>query len=142
MSKQNHTVLLVDDSEDDRFFMRRSLSEDPRLNVVWEACNGEEAIAYLSGQEPFHDRGKYPYPKMLILDLKMPRKTGYDVLEWLRAKSQDLIVIVASGSFLPEDVARSFSLGARAYHKKSALKEEQDLILRDIERLLESCNGK
>lgn len=131
-------ILLVDDSEDDRMFMRRTLRQNTKLTIAWEACSGEEAIAYLSGQSPFEDRKKYPFPDVLILDLKMPKKTGYDVLEWLQTQLfHDLIVVVVSGSFLPEDVSKSFALGARAYHKKSALKAEQEMMLHDIEKLIE-----
>jgi CheY-like chemotaxis protein len=143
MLKKDHTVLLVDDSEDDRLFMRRTLRQNPKLTIVWEACNGEEAIAYLSGQAQFADRNKYPFPEVLILDLKMPRKTGYDVLEWLQTQVfRDLIIIIVSGSFLPEDVSKSFALGARAYHKKSVLKKEQELMLHDIEKLIEKLIEK
>jgi CheY-like chemotaxis protein len=143
MPKKESTILLVDDSEDDRLFMRRALRKNPQLTIIWEASNGEEVIAYLSGQGLFNDRQKYPIPEVLILDLKMPRKTGYDVLEWLQTQSfNDLIIIVVSGSFLVEDVAKSFALGARAYHKKSASKEEQEKIVHDIEELLANCSYK
>jgi len=139
MLKKQYAVLLVDDSEDDRLFMRRALSKNSNLNIIWEAHDGDEGIAYLSGEAPFDDRIKYPFPDVLILDLKMPRKTGYDVLEWLHSKSNNhLIIVVVSGSFLPTDIAKSFALGASAYHKKSAIKEEQELILSDIERLIEA----
>jgi CheY-like chemotaxis protein len=70
----------------------------------------------------------------MLLDLKMPRKTGYDVLRWLRTQSfNNLVVIVVSGSFLPEDISTSFALGAAAYHRKVMLKEERGLLFREIE---------
>jgi CheY-like chemotaxis protein len=138
VTKARFTVLLVDDSEDDRFFMRRALCNNPRLFVVGEACDGEDAIAYLSGQAVFSDREKHPFPDVLLLDLKMPRKTGYEVLQWLQTQAfSDLRVIVVSGSALPEDVARSLALGADAYHKKPALKQEQEAIVCEIESLLD-----
>ncbi len=131
---RSYKVLLVDDSEDDRLFLRMALSDNPRLAVVGELCDGEEAISYLSGKGQFADRQKYPFPDVMLLDLKMPRKTGYDVLAWLRAQAlNELVVIVISGSFLPEDVAQSLALGATAYHRKAMLKEERDVLFVEIE---------
>ena len=132
--KGSFAVLLVDDSEDDRLFLRLALRDNPRLVVVGELCDGEEAISYLSGRGEFADREKYPFPDVMLLDLKMPRKTGYDVLTWLRDQSlNDLVVIVISGSFLPEDISRSLALGATAYHRKALLKEEREVLFVEIE---------
>jgi CheY-like chemotaxis protein len=135
-AKQNAAfgVLLVDDSEDDRLFLRMALRENPRLVVVGELCDGQEAISYLSGSGKFANREQFPFPDAMLLDLKMPGKTGYDVLSWLRTQSfGNLVVIVISGSFLPEDVSRSLALGATAYHRKAMLKEERDLLFSEIE---------
>lgn len=135
--KEKFNILLVDDSEDDRLFMRRALRLNPRLNVVAEVCDGEEAIAYLSGQDVFNDREKHPFPDALLLDLKMPRKSGHEVLEWLQTQPFDsLIVIVMSGSFLPADITRSMDLGADDYHKKNSSIEEQEALVQNIEKLL------
>jgi CheY-like chemotaxis protein len=137
IQKSTYAVMLVDDSEEDRLLMRRALRSNEKLQVVSEVSDGEEAIAYLSGVGSFSDRQKFPWPDILLLDLKMPRKDGFDVLQWLRSRGiENLIVVVLSGSFLPEDVARSFSYGADAYHKKSAVREEQQAMIREIEGLL------
>jgi CheY-like chemotaxis protein len=133
-----HAVLLIDDSEDDRLFMRRALHQNRRLTVVGEVCDGEEAVAYLGGEGVYANRAEHPFPDVLLLDLKMPRKTGFEVLEWLQTQAfQDLMVIVVSGSFLREDVDRSTALGAHAHFKKSALKEEYAAMVREIETLLD-----
>ncbi|HZQ48582.1 MAG TPA: response regulator, partial [Verrucomicrobiae bacterium] len=79
--KQPYSVLLADDSPQDRLLMRLALQSHPRLSVVGEVSDGIETIAYLSGDGPFTDRKQYPFPDLLILDLKMPRKTGYEILE-------------------------------------------------------------
>lgn len=137
MQREKYKVLLVDDSEDDRFFMRRALHRNPKLTVSWEAHDGVEALAYLKGQDQFKDRKKYPLPDLLMVDLKMPRKTGYDLLQWLQSQPfPQMMVAVISGSFLPEDIDRCFSLGVHAYYKKSAIKEEQEVMLREIEEAL------
>ena len=103
-----------------------------------EVGDGEKAIDYLAGNGGFSDRGKYPFPDVVLLDLKMPRKTGFEVLQWLQTQTFDgPYIVVLSGSALPEDVARSTALGAGAYFKKKALKEEQEAMVHDIAELLD-----
>lgn len=132
---KNIRVLVADDSEDDRLFMRIALKDNPGLALVGEVSDGEEAIAYLSGAGEFADRDKFPFPDVMLLDLKMPRLTGFEVLSWLRARSLEKpAVIVVSGSLLPEDVSSSLALGAIGYHRKVMLKEERDALIQEIEQ--------
>lgn len=141
-AKSLFSVLLVDDSDDDRLFVRRALRKNPGFEVVGEVCDGEAAIAYLSGQGEFNDRTKFPYPDLMLLDLKMPKKTGHEVLEWMRRHTlEKLRVVVLSGSFLPEDVRRSRELGADAYFQKEGLEEEQQAIIGHIQKLLTNAEG-
>src|SRR3954464_4141460 len=78
-------LLIVDDSEDDRFFLERELKKAlPRCSIVGIVYDGEAAIDYLSGARRFADRSIFPLPDVIVLDLKMPRVNGYDVLRWLR----------------------------------------------------------
>jgi CheY-like chemotaxis protein len=133
------SVLLVDDSDDDRLFVRRALRKNSGFKVVAELCDGEAAIAYLAGDGEFAHRDQYPFPDVLFLDLKLPKKTGHEVLEWLRAEAPGkLQVVVLSGSFLPQDVTRSRELGAVAHYKKEALEEEQQAVIAAIEKLLKN----
>ena len=137
MTKDLFSVLLVDDSDDDRLFVQRALRKNLGFVVVGELCDGETAIAYLAGQGEFSNREKFPYPDVILLDLKMPRKTGYEVLEWIQAqKPEKLLIVVLSGSFLAEDITRSRKLGAGAYFKKEALEEQQQAMIADIEKSL------
>jgi CheY-like chemotaxis protein len=140
MTKERYTVMLVDDSEHDRLFMRRAIQADPRLRIVGEVCDGQAAIEYLGGQAQFQDREKHPFPDVVLLDLKMPRKTGHEVLQWLQTQAfNDLFVAVISGSFLPEDIQRSKELGADAYFKKVAIRKELELMISEIIRLLDEA---
>jgi CheY-like chemotaxis protein len=133
----SYRVLLVDDSEDDRLFMRRALRDKPEFVVIGELRDGEAAIHYLGGQGAFANRAEFPYPDVLLLDLKMPRKTGHEVLEWLQGQRREkLCVVVMSGSFLPKDITRSRELGADAYFTKEALFEQQKATITEIENLL------
>ena len=73
----------------------------------------------------------------MLLDLKMPRKNGFDVLQWLQTQNlKNLTVAVMSGSWLSEDIVKSLELGAHAYFKKTSLKAEQEKMISDIEKLL------
>ncbi|MDB6122640.1 MAG: response regulator receiver protein [Pedosphaera sp.] len=136
--KENYLVLLVDDSEDDRLFMRMAFRSSFKLTIVGEVSNGEEAMAYLSGTGIYADRQKYPFPDLVLLDLKMPRFNGFEVLTWVKAQPfPSLKVVVLSGSLLTEDVAKTLKLGADAYHVKAASRPEQEQIVQQIEQLLE-----
>lgn len=133
-----YTVLLVDDSDVQRLVLKSVLRENPKLQVVGEACDGDEAIAYLSGNATFNDREKHPFPDLMLLDLEMPGKSGFDVLAWLQTQSFDaLSVVVLSALSLPENIMKCTALGADAYHQKTAHKIHQLEMLRKIEDLLD-----
>ncbi|HEX3800046.1 MAG TPA: response regulator [Verrucomicrobiae bacterium] len=135
--KKKYSVLLVDDSDDDRLFMRRVLDENPRFVIIGEVVDGEEAIEYLRGENRFCDREKYPFPDVVLLDLKMPRVTGHEVLGWLQTQTfDDLFVAVVSGSYLPNDIEKSLELGAHVHYEKTALQDEQEGMVRALEQLL------
>jgi len=125
---QTYKVLIVDDSADDRFFLRIMLEPHAEFEIVGEARDGQEAIDLLNGANRFD---------LMFLDLKMPGKSGFDVLQWIQ--NQALIrptVAVMSGSWLQEDITKSLSLGAHAYFKKSSLKEDQQKMISDLKSLL------
>lgn len=140
MERERHIVLVGDDSEDDRLFLRRLLRRLPEISIAAEVGDGEEAIAYLERRPPFDDASASPRPRLLLLDLKMPRKNGHDVLRWLRDHPQPgLAVLILSGSSLSGDIAESLALGARAYHTKSALPRDQEELLAKIRAALDGA---
>jgi CheY-like chemotaxis protein len=111
------TILLVDDSANDIFLMRTAF-EKAEFNVpLQEVHNGEEAIAYLKGDGIYSDRNQYPLPSVMLLDLNMPMKDGFEVLQWVRTQPafKRLSIIVLTASMRPEDVERAFDLGAHSY---------------------------
>lgn len=127
----SQTVLFVDDSENDILLMRRAFKKGESRFLQQEVHNGEEAIAYLSGEGVFADRAKYPLPSLVLMDLNMPRKGGFEVLEWVRTQPalKRVAVIVLTASLRQEDVTRSFELGASSYLvKPSNLQALTDMV--------------
>ncbi len=122
MRKAPTTFLLVEDDPNDVLFVQQEFkraSKNIRLHVV---SDGIEAKRYLEGRDNYTDRTKYPLPQVIVLDLKMPRFSGFDFLEWLRSKAPDQLhfipVVVLSSSTLPQDIVRSYALGVSSYITK------------------------
>ena len=111
------TVLLAEDNEDDVFFMKRAAKAAAIFNPIHVAADGRAAIEYLSGENGHGDRGKYPLPFLVFLDLKMPHKSGLEVLEWIRAQPhlQTMLVLILTTSREEMDVQRAYRLGVNAY---------------------------
>src|SRR5687767_14644211 len=89
MRKSGTTFVLVEDDANDVLIVQQEFkraSKNSRMSVV---SDGIEAKRYLEGKDEYRDRLKYPLPQVILLDLKMPRFSGFDFLEWLRAKSPD-----------------------------------------------------
>ena len=110
----SHTILLVEDNEDDVFLMKRALKRAGIENPVHVVEDGQQAIDYLAGTGGFSDRFRFPYPKIVFLDLQLPRKSGFDVLTWIRTRI-DLpppFVVVLTSSNAPNDINRIAELGA------------------------------
>ena len=114
---ERQTILLVDDSENDIFLMRMAFKRAEFNSPLQEVHNGEEAIAYLKGEGLYGDRNQHPLPSVVLMDLNMPMKTGFEVLGWLREHPafKRLSIIILTASMRPEDVERAFELGANSY---------------------------
>ena len=82
-------------------------------NPVFVVGDGEEAVEYLEGTGQFSDRAAYPLPALMFLDLKLPLKSGHEVIEWARRNKalESLTIIVLTTSEEPGDIARSYQLG-------------------------------
>jgi len=111
------TILLVDDSENDLFLMRTAFKKAEFDASLYEVHNGEEAMAYLKGEGPYDDRMKFPLPTVVLLDLNMPIKNGFEVLDSVRIEIglKRLAIIVLTASMRTEDVERAYDLGANAF---------------------------
>jgi len=110
-------VLVAEDDRDDVYLLRWAFGRAGLDPQIIDVSDGAVAIDYLSGTPPFDDRRLHPLPKLLVLDLKMPKVTGFDVLAWLSAR-RDLSwlpAVVLSASSFPGDAQRALKLGAREF---------------------------
>lgn len=114
------TILYADDEESDRFFMRRAFNACGLQSSLQTVSDGQEAIDYLSGVGSYNQREKHPVPDVVLLDLKMPMLSGFEVLEWIRKQPAyvDLPVAIFSSSAHPGDRKLAESLGANEYWEK------------------------
>ena len=117
MKSQRQTILLVDDDENDRFLTQKALQQLDIGCVVQGVTSGDEAIAYLKGLGPFHERSRYQFPGYIITDLNMPDGDGFDLLNFLKDNPQLSIVpvVVFSSSSDADDIRQAYALGASAF---------------------------
>jgi CheY-like chemotaxis protein len=114
---EHAVILLAEDEEDHVLLIQRAFSKanipNP-LHVVW---NGQEVISYLKGEGKYSNREEYPLPDLLLLDLKMPRVNGFEVLQWIRQQSglAPLRVLVLTSSDQIRDVNEAYRLGANSF---------------------------
>jgi CheY-like chemotaxis protein len=111
------TLLLVEDNEDDQFIMKRALERAGVVNPLIILEDGRKAIDYLAGAGQFRDRSQYPLPALIFLDLKLPLKSGLEVLQWTREQRelQTIVVVVLTSSDRPSDIKAAYQAGANSY---------------------------
>jgi two-component system response regulator len=129
-----YLALLADDSEDDALLLELAFQRLERFRLVRGAMDGRQTIAYLRGEGEFSDRSKHPFPHLLLLDLRMPRGDGFDVLRWLRDQSfSQLLVVVLSGSAYEADRRKALRMGADYFLTKPLRFDQQVETLRELE---------
>ena len=116
------TILLVEDNQSDVFLVERAFQKAKIPHLLRVVEDGEQAVAYLSGAGPYADRSRFPLPLFVLLDLKLPRKSGFEVLEWLRRQPtiRRVPVVILTSSDHLEDVNRAYDTGANSYVVKVA----------------------
>ncbi|HWO69130.1 MAG TPA: response regulator [Actinomycetota bacterium] len=114
------SVLLVEDNPDDVALIQRAFRKANIANPLRVVTDGEEAVAYLAGRGEYADRARHPLPVLVLLDLKLPKRSGHEVLAWLRSQEglRRLPVAVLTSSREAADVNRAYDLGANAYLQK------------------------
>jgi CheY-like chemotaxis protein len=117
MSAATTTILHVEDDPNDTLLFQHACRKAGILFDLQAVSDGDQAMAYLRGANDFSDRMKHPMPQLILLDLKMPRVSGFDVLAWLRTDDlfKGLPVVVLTSSNHDADVKRAYDLGAKSY---------------------------
>ncbi|MDP8965806.1 MAG: response regulator [Cyanobacteriota bacterium] len=120
MNREHDIILLVEDNPQDVLLIQRAFRKANLTIPLQVVKDGEAAVHYLSGEEPYGDRLHYPLPVLILLDLKLPRKSGAEVLAWLRQQPQlkRLPVVVLTSSKEYADINNVYDLGVNAYMVK------------------------
>jgi CheY-like chemotaxis protein len=120
MGPKDLLILIAEDDPNDTLLIRRAFQKNGIENPVHICTDGQDAINYLRGEGQYADREKFPFPRAVITDLKMPRCSGFELLQWLDEHGECSVIptIVLSASAEDRDVKKCFELGANAYFQK------------------------
>ncbi len=134
MNAVRATILVLEDDPNDVLLIQRAFRRATVAPSIQVEGDGEQGVAYLAGQGPYADRVRHPLPMLLLLDLKLPRLSGFEVLEWLRRQPglKRLPVIILTSSRQSADIDRAYDLGANSYLVKPVASDA----LRDMVRTL------
>jgi CheY-like chemotaxis protein len=131
-------ILLVDDNPHDVVLIRLAFRKVGIIDTIQLVKDGVEAMRYIKGEGRYQDRNQYPPPTLILLDLKMPQTSGFEVLKWIRAQKSfdNMLVVVMSGSRDDHDIKRAYALGANSYLVKPSKFED---LVKMMEALKEYC---
>lgn len=121
MNDNQQIILFVEDDTADARLVTRAFQKMGLQAALVRLSNGDDAVAYLSGEKPYQDRSANPLPVIVLLDLKLPRRSGLEVLEWVRASHHPLrrvSVVILSSSRQLSDINKAYDAGANSYLTK------------------------
>ncbi len=130
----SESFLIVEDQENDAFFLMHALKKAGLNNPVQVVEDGEKAMEYLKGDGSYADRNAFPLPSLIFLDLKLPNDTGLQDLQWIREQPQlaPIVVVVFTSSNLDEDITQASRLGANSYVVKPPNLEKLVEVVKDL----------
>jgi CheY-like chemotaxis protein len=134
-------ILLVDDNPHDVVLIRLAFRKVGIIDTIQLVKDGAEAVRYIKGDGNYSDRLQFPAPTLVLLDLKMPQTSGFDVLHWIKSQPElaKITVVVMSGSKNDADIERAYALGANAYLIKPTKFED---LVKMMENLKEYTSGR
>ena len=138
MPASRKTLLYVDDSRDDLFLFQKGCSQAGVSFHLESIDSGKEAIEYLQGVHRYSDRSKFPFPVMVLLDLKMPAPDGFDVLRWMRNDDgrKRVSVCIFTSSFQYEDIQTAYAERADCFLTKPPTLDRLTKIAAALDRCL------
>ena len=124
--REDLPILIAEDDEDDVTLLHAAIRRAGMNNPIRFVPNGYEAVEYLMGHGDYADRRKYPFPRIIITDLKMPRLTGLELLDWLHRHPKCAVIptVLLSGSAVRDDIENAFHLGVNSYFQKPTTLDE------------------
>jgi CheY-like chemotaxis protein len=137
---RRRAILSVDDNEDDNFLLKRAFGKSGADLELRIAGDGQAAIEYLSRADEMDGREDVVWPDLVLLDLKMPRKDGFAVLDWLRQQqlARSVRVAVFTSSQSSNDINRAYGKGAEWYLVKPVALEDLVQLARDVVNWMET----
>lgn len=129
--ESSRMILLAEDSQDDADAVKMVLHQAGVTNAVHTVTDGDQAVSYIEGEGKYANREQFPFPKVLLLDLAMPRFDGLQVLEWLKVHPlrEQVMVIVLTGHSDMSRMRLAYALGAKSFLNKPCHVEDiQNLI--------------
>lgn len=126
-------ILLVEDNEDDVLIIQEAFGGSRLVNVVSAVNDGEQALAYLRRQGPYH---RATTPSLVLLDINMPKQNGFEVMDAMKrdAHLRSVPVIMLTMSERPEDITRAYASGACSYIRKPVNLDEFQAVVQRFER--------
>jgi CheY-like chemotaxis protein len=125
-------VLLVEDDVSDFRLIQRAFAKIKPSIPMFRLTHGDEAVAYLAGDAPYENRSLHPIPCVLLLDIKLPRRSGFEVLEWIRMQDSALKripIIMLTSSSHQVDVNKAYELGVNSYLVKPSNNSELEQLV-------------
>ena len=119
-------ILLIDDSETDALLIQRALKKAGLEDPVFWIRDAEEAVAYLQGKREYANRDLFPIPNILLLDIRMPKIDGLELLRWLKEQPElnRVLVVMVTGIEDTRQINEAYRLGAHSYLNKEGTLEE------------------
>lgn len=129
------SILVADDDTQDTMLVQMAVERAALSLRIDTVRDGEEAINYLMGRSPYADRTAHPFPSLMLLDLKMPRLSGFDVLDYVRRQPglRQLPIVIFSSSDDPKDIRRAYDAGANSYLCKPHSNDDLSALLKALE---------
>ena len=137
-----HNYLIAEDDQDTQVLIERAFKQADISAPLYFTNDGQHAMDYLAGRGEHSDRTRFPIPAILLLDLKMPFRDGFEVLRWIRAdpRMRKLVVIMFSGSSIEKDVEEAFNLGVNSFVMKPVSFSELLQVIMAIHHYWFGCN--